>query len=490
MSKLNLGLYDHVEDAILQIVNSQTNKGRVIIPTGGGKTAVEAHSLRLRGLSNDFKIHLVLSPRIALTNQLIKAYRGYIGHNYLAMAFHSGRDEKDFSIIKWEELATTSVEVVKEQMLRAQSMNKNLVIFSTYHSAWKLINFKFGMIIADESQYCVSEDYFETIVNLSAEFKIFCTATEKHIETTNLGRGLNNETVYGPEIYKISAKELIDRKIIVPPRMHFMSAEKVSKDHNSVIAETINIAIKQHELTLDSGMPFSKILFAMNGTDDIRKIIASIDRLKASLPTHKIFTIMSNEKFGAMIDGEKVIKTLHAGQVWENKISRSVFFQQLRETDNALIFHYDIISEGIDIDGITGVVINRNMSLSKLLQTIGRALRIYKANPSAKPQAWVTVPIIDNDIENREWIKTILANIRAGGFSIENIKFTGTDGPGTDDDDDIDDQYDVSIKGTNQTLIEEILHQIEDGLYWKKIKDMTDDEFILYASSEDMTLDF
>jgi hypothetical protein len=220
-------------------------------------------------------------------------------------------------------------------------------------------------------------------------------------------------------------------------------------------------------------MPYSKILFAMNGTDDIRKIIASISKIKQALPTHKIFTIMSNEKYGAMIDGQKVIQISHNGQIWENKISRNVFFQQLRETDNALIFHYDIISEGIDIDGITGVVINRNMTLSKLLQTIGRAVRKYKANPDAKTQAWVTIPVIDGDIENQKWVEEVLTNIRAGGFAIENIKFTGQDGPGTDEDEGLEDQYGLTVKGTIQTTIENIIHEIEDGIEWKKLSELT-----------------
>lgn len=474
MKPINIpGLYDHVNDAITSVIQTQCNRGRVCIPTGGGKTAVEAYALQLRGLDPKFKVHLVMSPRIMLTNQLIKEYRGYIGHDYLALAFHSGKNEPDFTQVKWEELSTTSVEVVKEQIVRAQTMGKNLVIFSTYHSAWKLLDIDFGMIIADESQYCVGEDYFNTITNLKAEFMLFCTATEKHVETTNLGRGLNNETVFGSIIYQIPAKELIDRGIIVPPRVHVMEAVKASKTVSSVVDEAINVAKKQHELTIKDGMPYSKILFAMNGTDDIRKVIASIDTIKKELPDHKIFTIMSNDKYGAMIDGSKTIQIQHNGQVWENKISRSVFFQQLRETDNALIFHYDIISEGIDIDGITGVVINRNMQLAKLLQTIGRAVRKYKANPTLKPQAWVTVTAIDGDIENREWVRSVLENIRAGGFAIENIKFTGQDGAGTDDDEGLPDQYGNTIKGTLQTSIQDIVHEIEDGIEWKKLNELT-----------------
>jgi len=473
MSKLNLGLYDHVEDAIIAVTQSQTDRGRCIIPTGGGKTAVEAHSLRLRGISNEFKIHLILAPRIALANQLIKEFRGYIGHNYLGVAFHSGKDEQDYSQINWEETATTSREVIKEKIVEAQARGKNLVIFSTYHSAWKLVDYDFGMVIADESQYCVGKDYFDTITKLKAEFKLFCTATEKHVEHNPLGRGLNNETVFGSEIYKISAGELIARGIIVPPRVHIMTAEKSAKSASSVVDESIKIAEHQHALTIQQGMPYSKILFAMNGTDDIRKIVASIAKIKKALPTHRIFTIMSNEKYGAMIDGQKTIDIMHAGQVWQNKISRSVFFKELRETDNALIFHYDIISEGIDIDGITGVVINRNMQLAKLLQTIGRAVRKYKANPALKPQAWVTIPVINGDAENKDWVERVLTHIKAGGFAIENIKFTGQDGPGTDDDNSLNNQFGNTAKGTVQTMIQNIVHEIEDGVYWKKLTEMT-----------------
>jgi predicted helicase len=164
MSKLNLGLYDHVEDAIQAVINTQVSKGRIVIPTGGGKTAVEAHSLRLKGLVGEFKIHLVLSPRIALTNQLIKEYRNYIGQNYLSMAFHSGRDEKDSTAVRWETFASTSKAVVQEQIERAKFMGKHLVIFSPYHSAGKLEDIKFGMVIADESQYCTSKEYFEGLL--------------------------------------------------------------------------------------------------------------------------------------------------------------------------------------------------------------------------------------------------------------------------------------------------------------------------------------
>ncbi len=488
-----LSLYQHVKECITAICDYQFDRGRCVVPTGGGKTAIEAYSLMLKGFSKDFKVHLVLAPRIVLLNQLIKEYRKYIGNGYLAMCFHSGKLEQDYQEVKWEETATTSTDVIASQIIRAQAMGRNLVIFSTYHSAWKLVDMHFGMIIADESQYCVSENYFETITNLRAEFKLFCTATEKHISTTNLGRGLNNETVFGPVIpgASVPAATLIERGIIVPPRVHIMSGTKASQNRSAstVVDETIRIAKHQHQLTIADGMPYSKILFAMDGTDDIRKIIASIAQIKQALPTHRIFTIMSNEKYGAMIDGSKTICVTQGNQVWQNKISRGTFFKELRETDNALIFHYDIISEGIDIDGITGVVINRNMTLSKLLQTIGRAVRIFKAAPHLKPQAWVTVPVINGDVENEAWVKSVLSDIRTS-FDIraEEIKFTSDEGPGVDDDEGLGNMFSNPNLKTLQTKITNVLHEIEDGLYWKKLDEMTPDELIEWALQGTKTL--
>jgi superfamily II DNA or RNA helicase len=43
----------------------------------------------------------------------------------------------------------------------------------------------------------------------------------------------------------------------------------------------------------------------------------------------------------------------------------------------AIILHIDTISEGMDVPGITGVAIYRKLGTTKLLQTIGRCLRLF-----------------------------------------------------------------------------------------------------------------
>jgi superfamily II DNA or RNA helicase len=451
---------EHQSDALEAITNSTVSKGRVVIPTGGGKTMVEAYALR-DIINQDLKnIHLVLAPRITLVNQLINEYRHFIGQNYLAVAFHSARMEPDYTKIRWSETSTTNPNVVQEEYARAQRMGKDLVIFSTYASCHKLIGIEFDSLIADESQYCVSENYFNAVDMIQADKKLFFTATEKHTASES-GRGLNNTTAFGDVLYQVAPQTLIDKGYIVPPRLHVMSGEAKSESY-TVIDECIQIAKKQAELT--ASMPVTKILFAMKGTEDVKNITENMNVVKAAMPGFRVFTIVSNTKYGAQVDGQK--------------IPRGNFLKELRECDNALIFHYDILSEGIDIDGITGVAILRNMNHAKLLQTIGRSVRVYKANPSKKTQAWVSVVTINGNDETADNLARTIKTIREGGFevNIESVEFTDNDGFGIADPDSIDPVVGPTDKKRGNATLERVLHEIEMSDYWTNFNSMSLEE--------------
>jgi len=453
-------------DALNKVRNSikkNISCGRVVIPTGGGKTAVESFILKDRiKIFSGHNIHLILAPRIALVNQLIKEYRDNAGNDYIALAFHSGNHEPDYTKVKWSEEATTKLEKLNEEFERAIKLDKDLVVFSTYHSADKLLNIEFDTLLCDESQYCVAKGFHEVVKNIKSTVKLFFTATEKH--TTSIGRGLNNVAIYGEVIYKVEPKVLIDSGYIVPPRLHAIYG-KSSENFSSVVDESINIAKYQHIETTKT-MEYSKILFAMNGTEDVAEITENLKKIKKDLPEHDVFTIVSNAKYGAMVNGVKV--------------NRNDFMKQLRESNNALIFHYDILSEGIDIDGITGVSILRNMNDSKLLQTIGRSVRIYKAHPEQKKQALISVTVINNDTENKENISKTIKAIRDGGYdvTIENIIFSDTAIKGLIKDDAIDDGYDDDRRKIAQQILQDVLHELEEDSVFDELLTMDADELL------------
>ena len=443
---------DKIESSIAKGRGELT--GRIVIPTGGGKTFIEAfaigHQMKKRGRK---RIHLVLVPRIILAKQLMGEFRKALGYDFRAMAFHSGHHEPEDERISWKEFNTTNPTILSEYYYTAKKAKQDLIVFSTYHSCGRLEGIEFDTLIADESQYCVAENFGSNVQQVSAKVKLFFTATEK-FTASKKGRGLNNESTFGKRLFYISPEKLISKGIIIPPRLHIMYGETINEEA-SMVHQVLELGREQDKLTRPS-LGFSKILFAMNGTGDVKTIEDNIKKLKTELPVHDVFTITS--KTGAKINGVK--------------IRREDFLERLATCENALIFHYDILSEGIDIDGITGVALMRNLGLAKLLQTIGRAVRPYKADPSKKPQAWISIPVINGNEDDKARVKEIIGYMRLGGFDIskEDVIETGKNRH-QGDEEEIDDAYGKKKNNYSSLFIEGVLHEIEE------------DDFLLAISS-------
>ena len=468
-----IALRPHQVDALNNIVTAIDDGdglavGRVVMPTGAGKTFVEAAVLDFQRTKYSVnKIHLVLAPRILLTNQLIEQFRKYSGPTYRAIAFHSGNHEPDYEAgIKWNETATTRTSEVQAALENAIQSGQDLVVFSTYHSAFKLLNFDFDTVIADESQYCTNENFNATVKNVKARVKLFFTATEKYT-SSNSGRGLNNKSVYGERLYYISPSELISLGLIVPPRLHIMYGDTPNEER-TVVDEVIEIAQAQHKITV-AEVGFSKILFAMKGTDDVKTVEDNITKLQENFPEHEIFTITSRN--GARINNVQG--------------KRDTFLAKLTSSKNCLIFHYDILSEGIDVDGITGVVLMRELGLSKLLQTIGRAVRVYKPNPTAKRWALVSVSVINGNEDDKENVRYYVNAIRDGGFdiSLEQVVVTGTERHIAESEA-VDDAYEPYKNNFAELFLTNVFHEIETDEFWKDIKQApsVDEKFDLLFS--------
>jgi superfamily II DNA or RNA helicase len=463
-------LYDYQQEALDSAVNNISEslddaRGRFVMPTGAGKTLVESQILNWQFANNNKTgIHLVLAPRIMLGNQLLSEYKGFLGKEaFRAIAFHSGEHTAEDGV-KWKEQATTQKHVVEQAHNDAQKLGQELVVFSTYHSCGKLEGIDFDTIIADEAQYCVAENFNESFRNLTGRVRLTFTATERHTASAQ-GYGLNNVDLYGERWYYISPDELIQKGRIVPPRLHIAHIE-TPDDSKSIVSQVIEIAREQVTLTQDT-LDFSKVLFAMNGTDDVKSIEDNVSKLRNEFPEHDVFTITSRS--GAIINGVSV--------------KRKEFMARLKDCKNALIFHYDILSEGIDVDGITGVAIMRNMSLAKLLQTIGRAVRLYKPDPSKKPQAWISVPVVNGNEDDMERIAFVIRTLRNGGFDISKEDVYETKGERHEsEDEDMEDAFDTKSNFGKFFDIEKILHEIENDEFWIRVQETktVEDKFNMF----------
>ena len=421
------------------------DEGIIHLPTGSGKTFIQASAIADNLESG--RVFVVLTPRILLTNQLyleVKSILHGLGKDAQYLIVHSGKADDDRDLEWTAELpfrevqSTTNTRVVFEEFGRAQAEEVPLVIFGTYDSAIRIVNagIPVYMLLCDEAHYLVTEEFkwikFEGLEEGSHQFeakrKYYFTATLKETASVH-GLGMNNSREFGEVLYARKPIELIHAGEILRPRMHVVNVE-VSRDSiEGTTDEDVHSVVNsfvEHRSQCKIG---AKMLVVTKGSRHLDEMATHpiMRRELASRPNLTLFDISSQH--GPRINGQTV--------------SRSEFLQRLQglgDQDEAIIMHVRILAEGIDIPGITGVMIMNQLKLSSFLQTLGRATRLYPRDrtnlyagtlsPNAvdyfvKPYAWIIIPasgVIGEDL--RKNIETIVYSLRGYDFNATEDVFT------------------------------------------------------------------
>ena len=414
------------------------DEGIIHLPTGSGKTFIQASAI-IDNLEKG-RVFVVLSPRILLTNQLYSEVKSILletGRDSQYLVVHSGRLE-DRSDFNWtaelpfrEVRSTTSSVTVRDEFERAQAEEVPLIIFGTYDSAARIANsgIPVYMVLCDEAHYLVTEEfswikfegYADERLQFNAERKYYFTATLKETVSDD-GLGMNNSNDFGPVIYSKTPLELIQAGEILRPRLHLVDVEVAGEEgalSGDTDAHSVVDAFIEHRSQCKIG---AKMLVVTKGSDHLEELAnhpVILNELE-SRPNLTLFDISS--QYGPRINGVVV--------------SRGEFLSRLQalgDQDEAIILHVRILAEGIDIPGITGVMVMNQLSLSKFLQTLGRATRLYTRDRTklydgsmkwdevtrfVKPYAWVMVPtfgVIGEDLRSN--ITEIIYALRDYGFT-------------------------------------------------------------------------
>jgi len=496
MNKIKL--YPNQEKAKEAIANS--DKGIICMPTATGKTFSQADAIADDITKNNgmFNMYVVNAPRILLTYQLLKEVYAYLSNSNVEARFmfvHSGgttneseleeirlQANQDGAEIPFAEIPSgTSVNDIRDMMLRAKELNVPLIMFSTYNSAIRIEEARvmlgkqpLRMVMNDEAHYLVQEQFHDILDTLTMCRCYFFTATMLHTPSDQ-GRGMNNENDYGPLLYEMKPIEAIEEGRMVRPKFHFVITDGVytPEDFDASLNYVIQSSFEQHEEVLKVNMG-AKVLVTVRGTQDIRNFLDSPEYQIMRQNDVNIYSVASNPEIGCKINGEEVRRQDFLSRIKEDGKIR---------TNKMLVLHYDILAEGIDSSGFSAIMPLRWLNRSKLLQTLGRASRLDPIDreniamgvikPSeldrmVKPYAYIIIPdVITSNADSRDHIVNLVREMRTYGFRTSDMLTNESMGRGLPEVEDPDtlNEQERTIRETGNLITElgYILEQDDDA---------------------------
>lgn len=401
------------------------SKGVFQAPTGSGKTVVQAHIATTCIHDIGTPIIVVRAPRISLCNQLISEYIQYAGtsikRNQIdTILFHSGssvvidqNDEVEALADAQLTVKTTTSALELVNKIRTQS-KKAIIIGVTYHSSFTLneaLNregISIDLDMNDEAHFLVQR-VFQTAVtsfpNLSRR-QYFFTATPRYTEADN-GRGMNNEDIFGKMLTQFTVKEMVELDRITYAR--FAEVFGTLQDPNNTMAVDNFVVEVMDNLRSQNGGQAAKLLVATTGTSSIIDFLAG-DAFR-SLRNKGVNIISMASNLGCMTVNGVVVSR-------EEAMKWIKFFGDASCDEDLVVLHYDMLSEGIDVPGLNGVLVMRRMSESKFYQTVGRVIR----TAAGKQYGMVYFPNV-NDADLVADFKEKIGNMRTDGYySAEFVK--------------------------------------------------------------------
>jgi len=439
--------------------------GQITIPTGTGKTRIQV-DVHISDMIEKTKngqtgVYVIGAHRLALCSQLlydIVEVAIPCGLQFDVLQVNSNNFTNDairtqlrkegkvdgnlraFNDLISKGANTTRQDDVLDFVNTAKANNRHVIIVATYHSINKLaILPEIDICTYDEAHITLGENFTDNISQVQPIIKknFFFTATRKVVGTFS---GMNDTEKFGEVLYSLSPRTMIEAGEIVPPRLHSIriseDAEDGDYDNNKMLIKTISESFVQHkdmikECSANPDLIGAKLLVSCTGSKELKTIIASMPfRLWCDDHNIKVFSFSTNDEVGYRFNFKEVTRTELFSKM-----------NDLTDNEDAIIFHIDILTEGIDLPSITGVMPLRNLNQSKLIQTIGRATRLLsydrkqlytgqiqpnQPNTYVKPYCWFLVPQLFESLGDFNSMKRLLRDIM-NSYDVRPEEFSSMD---------------------------------------------------------------
>lgn len=394
-----MNLRPHQQEALN--ILGQTERGIIAMATGAGKTNVQIFDVKRVFELAEPQTVVVVAPRILLASQLSFDYSKHIDNaKFLHVHTKNG---------KVRHYHTTNPKTIKEWVEIHSSHHK--LIFTTYHSLKKIYNsgIKVHTFMFDESHNSTTAGFHEYVKNVSENTKrcFHFTATPRF--SKNGTKAGMNDPIYGGIIAKAPASTLIEQGYILKPKVisHYLDwVEERTPQHD---ADDVLGIIEHYNL--------SKLLICVKSTKSMMAMLSET-HFQEKLTYFGYDLLHITAQHGPFYNGKK--------------IERDKFFQLLDDFGSSIdkkyvILNYSILGEGINVKSLDAVLLMRQLNLIKLVQNIGRTLRISSQDAEAiengdlrvgdfvnylKPEGKVIIPVYN---------KSLLAVSESIQETVENI---------------------------------------------------------------------
>ena len=346
---MKVTLRPHQSEA-LNVMN-QNDIGQIIVPTGGGKTYIMIEDLKAN-LNNN--VTVIVAPRILLAQQLCDDFITSIDKDLNVFHAHSGRTSYESST-KPDEIA----EFVNN--------NSTVIIFTTYHSLSRIVDSGINIdnVYFDEAHNGTARSFFVSVSAISqiASRCYYFTATPKI--SYKHDRGMNNVNIWGEILLDVDARDLINGGAIIPPTIQSFPVDLHFSKYNAHAHHSITV---QSFIKSINNYDGAKVLVSVPSSKILRRMISET-KLLSTLEDLGYEVLHITSKFGAYVN--------------KTKVNRTEFFNTLKEwgeetAKKFVIFHYSILSEGINVSGLSHTLLLRNLNIVEMSQTIGRVIRLHK----------------------------------------------------------------------------------------------------------------
>lgn len=426
---------DHQNDAFKAI--RKATIGQVCLPTGTGKTRVQiaTHISKMIEMckNNQYGTFVIGAHRLALCSQLLTelitvAVNAGIPFDILFIGSDRFSDDKvhckfknkGFNSYVNEATSTTCSKEVLKTVEKAHKRNRHVIAVSTYHSFDKLdVLDSVTQCTYDEAHTLVTDGFLDSVILVKPKinFNFFFTATRR---VQGNSEGMNNVETFGEVLYEVSPRTMIEKGESVPPKLHIIQTIDEGDFHNNtMLVRTVITGYEQHKALVkrDSSDPDSigaKMMITTTGNLEMFELYNDIT-FKEYCQSNNIKTFAFSSQEGVYFNFDKVARSLaleEMGKMYDN--------------EDAILIHIDILTEGIDLPSITGVLPFRELNTIKLLQTIGRGSRLLKSDREClykgelapmnwvgyvKPCVWVILPEHFRSLGNAQAMKNTIRTI-------------------------------------------------------------------------------